>query len=185
MQAPSHHHAAQESMARPRQSAGAIRGSRCPRIAGARVPAAAHRGRAPSAKWRPSLSMKMLPSCGDRCSSWRPLNMAAKRLGAGALRSVDTVVVKRAPPTLSVTCSLSLSTCGRPRVRAGPLAAGFACKRLHGSAIAAEACSIPDGRARLMQGQLCLDAMCRVLHGVYVRSPAHGTNSGVSGAARR
>ncbi len=42
----------------------------------------------------------------------RPLNMALKRLGAGALRSVLMVVVCLKPPTFRVTCSEALAaTC--------------------------------------------------------------------------
>ena len=43
----------------------------------------------------------------------RPLNMALKRLLGGAWRSVDTVVMNRAPPTFRVTCSEArAATCG-------------------------------------------------------------------------
>jgi hypothetical protein len=56
--------------------------------------------------------MKTAPSA-PRTTAWRPLNMAANRLGLGALRSVLTVVVKRQPPTLSTTWSLSANTACR------------------------------------------------------------------------
>ena len=55
-----------------------------------------------AAKCRPSRSTKTLPSPPLGTTLCRPLNMALKRDGAGALRSVVIVVVKRWPPTLSV-----------------------------------------------------------------------------------
>lgn len=56
-----------------------------------------------AAKCRPSRSMKTEPSAAVT-RLCRPLNIALKRDGEGALRSVVTVVMKRWPPTFKFTC---------------------------------------------------------------------------------